>query len=351
VTANYSIYRAKERLTEVSKKHGFDVVFFDGRGGPPARGGGNTHKFYRSFGNRIDSHEIHLTVQGQTISSKYGTIPAARHNLEQLVSAGLENNLFPENCYDLTEHDRSVMDEFSSVANDAYQKLKGHPRFLSYLEHMTPLSYYGQTNIGSRPARRSRSKELSLDDLRAIPFVGAWSQMKQNVPGYYGLGSAIQRFVRNGQIDELRRLYGNSLFFRTLIENAMQSLSKASFPLTYYLRRDPDYGDFWKMLYDEMQLSVRGIQETANVASLLDNEPVTRESIRMREDIVLPLQVIQQFALACIRDIDAGTEPPGGGWHYRTAEGAPETAEVRTLLSKLVLKSLAPSVNASRNAV
>jgi hypothetical protein len=71
----------------------------------------------------------------------------------------------------------------------------------------------------------------------------------------------------------------------------------------------------------------------------------------MREDIVLPLQVIQQFALACIRDIDAGTEPPGGGWHYRTAEGAPETAEVRTLLSKLVLKSLAPSVNASRNAV
>src|SRR5205085_4206772 len=94
--ANWSIYKAKEELTKISRDHDVDVVFFDGRGGPPARGGGKTHKFYASMGKNISNEEIQLTVQGQTVSSNFGTIDAAQFNIEQLLHAGISNELFAE---------------------------------------------------------------------------------------------------------------------------------------------------------------------------------------------------------------------------------------------------------------
>jgi phosphoenolpyruvate carboxylase len=335
VTANWLIYRTKTALTKLSEEYGYRVTFFDGRGGPPARGGGNTHKFYRAHGSSISSKQIHLTVQGQTISSKYGTQAAARYNVEQLVSSGLENNLFPDETRELNESEIALIDEISAASNAAYVSLKKHPRFVSYLQHMTPLTFYGQTNIGSRPTSRGKGGSFRFEDLRAIPFVGAWSQMKQNIPGYYGLGSGLNSLLQAGRKGELLELYRNSLFFRTLIENAMQSLSKTYFPLTFYLERDPEFGDFWKTLYDEARLTVRAISEVSGQAELLQNDPVTRESIRMREEMVLPLLAIQQFALAKVRLL-------------REEGASPEKVAV---YEKMVVKSLAGSVNASRNAV
>jgi phosphoenolpyruvate carboxylase len=159
--------------------------------------------------------------------------------------------------------------------------------------------------------------------------------MKQNIPGYYGLGSGLNSLLQAGRKGELLELYRNSLFFRTLIENAMQSLSKTYFPLTFYLERDPEFGDFWKTLYDEARLTVRAISEVSGQAELLQNDPVTRESIRMREEMVLPLLAIQQFALAKVRLL-------------REEGASPEKVAV---YEKMVVKSLAGSVNASRNAV
>ncbi|MBL8992273.1 MAG: phosphoenolpyruvate carboxylase, partial [Spirochaetia bacterium] len=336
VTANWGIFKAKERLTAISRKYGVRVIFFDGRGGPPSRGGGNTHKFYRSLGSRIEHREIQLTIQGQTVSSKYGTPHSCRYNMEQLISAGLELHLFPDPGSDLTPEDMNLMDLLSDKSKEAYLKFRHDGMFLPYLQEMTPLEFYGQTNIGSRPSKRGKSNELRFEDLRAIPFVGAWSQMKQNIPGYFGFGTGLEYLIKKGDKGKLQHLFQNSLFFRTLVENTMQSLSKCFFPLTYSMEKDPKFGEFWKWIYGEAATTKELLKEISSQTVLLESDPVNRESIHLRERMVLPLLVIQQYGLAMIKEI-----------RKNPAVFPPEALDT---CQKIVIKSLAANINASRNS-
>src|SRR6185503_80454 len=155
--ANWSIYKAKEELTAISKEYGIDVVFFDGRGGPPARGGGKTHKFYASLGKNISSKEIQLTIQGQTVSSNFGTIDSAQYNLEQLIHAGISNEIFANKETILDEGEERLIQELAEISFESYTQLKDHPDFVDYLVHASPLRFYSDTNIGSRPAKRGAS--------------------------------------------------------------------------------------------------------------------------------------------------------------------------------------------------
>src|SRR5688572_31690352 len=125
--ANWSIYKAKEKLTSISAKYGIDVVFFDGRGGPPARGGGKTHKFYASMGKNISNEEIQLTIQGQTVSSNFGTIDSAQYNIEQLIHAGISNSLFSKLSITLEADDEKLLEELAGESFKSYIELKGHP--------------------------------------------------------------------------------------------------------------------------------------------------------------------------------------------------------------------------------
>ncbi len=346
VTANWEIFKAKQRLTRVARERQVSVVFFDGRGGPPARGGGNTHKFYRTFGRSIDAKEVHLTVQGQTISSKYGTHDAARYNMEQLVSAGIETHIFPEDHIRLTPDESELLDILSAVSCESYLRLRKHPDFVSYLETMTPLRFYSDTNIASRPTSRSSGEKLVFEDLRAIPFVGAWSQMKQNVPGFYGFGSGLEELFAQGRREDLKRLYGRSLFFRTLVENAMQSLSKTYFPLTSFVEQDSRFGPFWRMVRDEAELTREMLLAVSGQSRLLETDRVIRRSIRMREEIILPVLVIQQYAMTEIRRaLPTGHAQSGGA----KTEG--HLGSETRVYEKMVVKSLAAAVNAGRNAV
>ncbi len=313
--ANWSIYIAKEELTKISRENGIKVTFFDGRGGPPARGGGNSHNFYSSLGQDIEDKEIQLTVQGQTISSNYGTITTAMYNLERLFTAGLENTLFKTNRSedDLDNADKELLEEMASVAYDSYLDLKNHPQFVKYLDKKTPLRFYGQTNIGSRPTKRGSDDEgLKFEDLRAIPFVGSWAQMKQNVPGFYGFGTAIAQMDKDGNIDAVKKLYQKSLFFRTLIENSMQSLSKSFFEATEYLREEEEYRAFWDKMYGEFKLTLKMLLEVSGQKELLESNNVTKISIKTRERIVLPLITIQQYALQMLagdpKELPVGVE-------------------------------------------
>src|SRR6188474_2682229 len=174
--ANWSIFKAKENLSKISKEYNVDVVYFDGRGGPPARGGGKTHKFYASMGKNISNKEIQLTIQGQTVSSSFGTIDSAQFNIEQLLNAGISNDVFADKDKTLSEEEEEIVGELAAEGLKSYNELKNNPDFLNYLAHVSPLKFYSETNIGSRPAKRGSSSKLSLKDLRAIPFVGAWSQ-------------------------------------------------------------------------------------------------------------------------------------------------------------------------------
>lgn len=304
LSANWSIFKAKEALTTISRHHNIDVIFFDGRGGPPARGGGNTHKFYSSLGSGIENKEVQLTIQGQTVSSNFGSYDAAVYNLEQLLSAGVENSVFKEDIADLTPAQHELLEEMAAISLESYSDLKNHPLFLSYLEDLGTLQYYGETNIGSRPVKRGQGQALTLDSLRAIPFVGSWSQMKQNVPGFYGFGTAIDTLSREDRIDEVKALYRHSRFFQTLVGNSMQSLCKSYFPLTAHLENHEKYGDIWRDIHEEYKSSVSRLLEISGQEELLEETPNIRESIRLREHIVLPLLTIQQHVLDQIRHAD-----------------------------------------------
>jgi phosphoenolpyruvate carboxylase len=330
--ANWSIFRAKEALTTIARKHGFTAVFFDGRGGPPARGGGNTHDFYASLGETIENKEVQITIQGQTISSNFGKIASCKFNLEQLLSAGLEGPIFGHSQNRLSEEQKLLLDELADEGYKAYLALKHHPNFVPYLEKITPLSFFGDTNIGSRPVKRSSTEGLKFEDLRAIPFVGSWAMMKQNIPGFYGVGTAISVLEERGKKEEISQLYQQSLFFRTLMGNSMMSLTKSNFRATAYLAQDPQFGEFWKKMSEEFDLSVTKALEISAQSALMSNNPNIRDSVNLRERIVLPLIAIQQFAMMNLRALTEKNKANEG--HYR----------------KLIIRCMFGIINAARNS-
>ena len=304
---NWSIYKAKEELTAVSKEFGINVVFFDGRGGPPARGGGKTHKFYASMGKNIANEEIQLTIQGQTVSSNFGTIDSAQYNLEQLIHAGISNELFSTKETTFEKEDEELMQRLADESFLAYSQLKNHPEFMDYLTQISPLKYYSKTNIGSRPSKRGSGK-INMEDLRAVPFVGSWSQLKQNVTGYYGVGTALQKMNVTGDFNALKKLYQSSLFFKTLIDNCEMAMKKCFFPLTQYLANDKQFGEIWNMIYGEYLLTEKYLYRLTTNTELMSDYPVEQVSVGMREKIVLPLITIQQFAMANIRKMENNNE-------------------------------------------
>jgi phosphoenolpyruvate carboxylase len=333
--ANWSIYKAKERLTEVSRKNGITAIFFDGRGGPPARGGGKTHQFYASLGPKIESKEIQLTIQGQTISSKFGTVDSARYNMEQLISSGVSNQIFDGVKNKMSKKNKQLMDDLAEMSYQAYSDFKSHPKFLDYLEKISTLKYYAKTNIGSRPSKRGQSDKLDFSDLRAIPFVGSWSQLKQNVPGFFGVGTALKKYEDQGDFQLLIDFYKNSKFFKSLIDNSMMAMKKSFFELTAYMKDDPEFGDFWKLIYQEFLLTRRLTLKLSGQEFLLQDDPLSRSSIEVREAIVLPLLTIQQYALKRLQELKN--------------EKDPDQKEI-DIYEKIVTRSLFGNINASRNS-
>lgn len=333
--ANWSIYKAKERLTAISRKYDVEVIFFDGRGGPPARGGGKTHKFYASLGPDIENKEIQITIQGQTISSNFGTLDSSRYNLENLLSAGAANQVFHKGENKLTEEEKNILEELSEISYKEYTDFKNHPKFIPYLERRSALKYYAQANIGSRPSKRSNSDSLDFNDLRAIPFVGAWSQLKQNVPGFFGVGTALRHYEESGNWDKVQNLYDQSLFFKTLIENSMMSLAKSFFPLTAYMKEDKEFGKFWEIIFNEFSETKRLLLKISGFQELMENYPDGKASIKMREQIVLPLLTIQQYALSKINELNADEN---------------RDEELLKVYEKIVMRSLFGNINASRNS-
>ena len=332
--ANWAIYKAKEHLTTISRQYGITVIFFDGRGGPPARGGGKTHNFYASLGPTIEDKEVQLTIQGQTISSNFGTLDSSQYNLEQLISSGIHNSLSDKDL-SMTPENRAVMTDLSERSYKAYSDFKAHPKFISYLEHMSTLKYYAKTNIGSRPSKRGKSEGLIFEDLRAIPFVGSWSQLKQNVPGFFGVGTALKHYEDTGKFEKAQTLFKTSDFFKTLIENSMMSLSKSFFDLTRYMAEDTEYGEFWKIIYNEYETSKRLILKLTGYKELMQEEPAGKASIAVRESIVLPLLTIQQYALKKIQELEKAD--------------VKDEAQLK-IFEKMVMRSLFGNINASRNS-
>ncbi len=329
--ANWSIYKAKDQLTKLASEYGITVIFFDGRGGPPARGGGKTQKFYSSMGNNIAGEAIEITIQGQTISSNFGTPESASYNIEQLVNAGIYNRMFAPREHTFTPNEEDLMSRLADESFTVYDELKNDPDFLNYLSDVSPLLFYSQTNIGSRPAKRGKGA-LTLSALRAIPFVGAWSQLKQNVPGFYGVGTAIHNLET--EIDEIAKMYRSNLFFKALIDNCEMAMQKSFFPLTAFLENDVEYGEMWRKIHDEYELCRKYLSLITGTDALMAALPLEQQSVRTRERIVLPLVTIQQYALTCLRGMETDLT----------------NDDVRSDYEKLVVRCSFGIINAGRNS-
>ena len=333
--ANWSILRAKISLTSAARNKGVDLVFFDGRGGPPARGGGKTHLFYASMGKDGANDHIQLTIQGQTISSQYGSFDSAHYNMEQLINAGIVSSLDQNNTNTLN---KAQTDLIANLAGESYQvfaALTAHPLFLKYLEKHSPLKLLSQINISSRPVKRNVDAELRLEDLRAISFVTAWSQLKQNIPGYYGVGSALKKAKDTGTFDDIKHLYTESGQFKTMIDNCMMSMSKSDFRVTAYLENDDTFGQFWRTIKEEFELTRDLLLEVSETKALMEKYPVERKSIALREKIVLPLVIIQHYALQQLNNMKA----------EKINDAQSE------IYDKLIIRTVYGIVNAGRNLV
>jgi len=295
--ANWSIFNGKTSLTEISNKHNIQLAFFDGRGGPPARGGGKTHRFYASMGKEIANKNIQLTIQGQTISSQYGSVESAEFNIEQLINAGISAGLKEKHNILLDADNKSLLDNMAGDAYKAFVDLREHPLFVTYLEKLSPLKLLSQANISSRPVKRNGGGEMKLEDLRAISFVTAWSMLKQNVPGFYGMGTALKNQEKAGNWEKVVKVYQESDYLRTIVDNCMMSMSKSDFTITAHLANDKEFGAFWVQLHDEFELAKEMLLKLSGQESLMANYPVDKKSIATRERIILPLVLIQHFAL------------------------------------------------------
>ncbi|WP_256002856.1 phosphoenolpyruvate carboxylase [Pedobacter deserti] len=327
--ANWSIFNAKVALTSTANKHNIQLAFFDGRGGPPSRGGGKTHRFYASMGKEIANKNIQLTIQGQTISSQFGSIDSAEFNIEQLINAGISAGIREKHNILLDPVHKNLLDNMARTSFNAFVSLRKHPLFLSYLEKFSPLTLLSKITISSRPVKRSSGGSLKLEDLRAISFVTAWSQLKQNIPGFYGMGTALKDQEEQGNWDKVVETYNESGYFKTIIDNCMMSMSKSDFSITAHFQNDEEYGQFWKSLYDEFELSKRMLLKLSGHETLMENYPAEKRSIAVREKIVLPLVLIQHFALERLRgDI---------------------SADERQWYEKLAIRTVYGIVNAGRN--
>jgi phosphoenolpyruvate carboxylase len=160
--------------------------------------------------------------------------------------------------------------------------------------------------------------------------VGSWSQLKQNVPGFFGFGTALQSKIDQGKLEELKDLFENSLYFKTLMQNSMMALSKTYFPLTSYMKNDPVYGEFWNILYEEQQRSINNMLLVSGQKLLMETDPISMMSVEYRENIVLPLLAIQQYAL------------------QEVEENSDENTKM--IFEKMVTRSLFGNINASRNS-
>lgn len=170
-----------------------------------------------------------------------------------------------------------------------------------------------------------------FEDLRAIPFVGSWAQMKQNVPGYFGIGSAINQLISEGKLDALIKLIEKSDYFKCLLSNSMQSLAKCNFAATSWLEKSEEFKAFYSILKDEYYLSAALVKQVMQQNELMEDNPVSRDSVRQREIIVQPLVLIQQFALQMINSNEVNSQN-------------------KLIYEKLILRCMFGIINAARNA-
>ncbi len=316
LASSFALYRAQKSLIALASKKNVAFKIFHGRGGSIGRGGGPSQRAIESLPRGSIDGLFKLTEQGETVGWKYLLAEIAERNLERTTSGVLRASLEPppENEHELA----SFEDAFERVAKtsaDAYRRLVHDPDFIEYYEQSTPLAEIAMLNIGSRPARRAKDGKRSLDDLRAIPWVFAWTQSRQAVPGWFGAGRALSDLLRTRGLAFARRMRDGWPFFATTIAAVAVSLGTADMDIASRYAALVEDSDVARRLFRTIALdhgrAKRAVMAILEQPSVLGHQPALETAVGLRNPYVDPLSFIQIELLARKRALLAhGEEPP-----------------------------------------